>query len=96
MGKHAKDYGLNPGNVQDREFMCNVIQGIWNNPDQIRYGSWRGAGERLPDGRRDCATVVLMIKDDDVVIVDLKGNFISIMKGGIHNERVKKAIVFRK
>lgn len=81
VGKHAADYGLNPSSAEDRETFQNIIQDIQDNATEQRIGEWRGQPEE----------VVFHIKGDDVVITNQSGEFITILKGGIENARVKKA-----
>ena len=81
VGKHAADYGLDPSSAEDREKFQNIIKDIKENATEQRIGEWRGQQEE----------VVFHIKGDDVVITDQSGEFITILKGGIGNARVKKA-----
>ena len=80
VGKHAQDYGLDPSDPEDRKRMEHIIDEIFRFPEEIRTGSWRGY-----DGEVD-----FNIKGEDVV-VSQGGNFITILKGGISNVRVKNA-----
>lgn len=81
IGKHAKDYGLNPGSVEDRVKMNNIIDNIVNNYSEVRFGDWRGQNE----------DVLFFIKEKDVVVTKQDGEFITILKGGVENVRVKNA-----
>lgn len=81
VGKHAKDYGLNPSKAEDRAIFQSIINDIKENSEEVRTGYWRGQPE----------DVLFYIKGEDVVITDQQGEFISILKGGINNERVKNA-----
>ena len=81
VGKHAKDFGLNPSNTNDREIFNSIVKDIFKGYDEIRMGPWRGQqGE-----------VLFYIKGSDVVLTDINGVFITILKGGIDNARVKNA-----
>lgn len=80
-GKHAIDYGLDPSSAEDRKKLLSIIQDVQANAEERRTGSWRGQ-----DGE-----VVFHIKGEDVVITDQSGQFVSILKGGITNARVKNA-----
>ena len=71
IGKHAKDYGLNPKNEADRIKMTEIIQDIVKNADRRCYGEWRD--QEYP--------VILHIKGRDVVIEDKTGVFVTILKG---------------
>lgn len=81
IGKHARDFGLNPGNAEDRQKMNDIIDNIIDNSDEIRTGPWRGYDE----------DVDFYIKGEDVVLRTKEGEFISILKGGVSNARVKNA-----
>lgn len=81
VGKHAKDYGLDPSKAEDREAFQKIIDGIVANADVVKVGYWRGQSE----------DVLFHIQGEDVVITDQKKEFISILKGGINNARVKSA-----
>jgi hypothetical protein len=81
VGKHAMDYGLDPSKAEDREIFHNIINDIMANADEIRIGYWRGQPE----------DVIFHIKGEDVVITDQNNEFITLMKGGVNNVRVKNA-----
>jgi hypothetical protein len=80
IGKHAQDYGLNPGLESDREKMKRIIADIVDHRDEIRSGDWRGQM-----GISD-----FYIKGEDVVVVN-NGQFVTILKGGVSNARIKNA-----
>ncbi len=79
--KHAADYGVDPSTQEGRNQMLNIIHDIRRNATEIREGPWRGQEN----------DVVFYIKDDDVVVTNSKGEFITVLKGGIENARVKNA-----
>lgn len=81
VGRHAKDYGLDPSNAEDRKKFQNIIDDIMENKDELRIGFWRGQKE----------DVLFHIKGEDVVITDQNNEFITLMKGGTSNVRVKNA-----
>jgi SPP1 gp7 family putative phage head morphogenesis protein len=81
IGKHAMDYGLDPGKPEDREQMLLVIEDIYSSADEVANGEWRGQTE----------PVKFYIKGDDVVITTENDVFITILKGGTSNARVKNA-----
>lgn len=81
IGKHAVDYGLDPSKPEDREKMRVIIDDISENPDEIAHGNWAGQSE----------PVKFYIKNGDVVVATESGAFITILKGGITNARVKNA-----
>ncbi|MDR0852360.1 MAG: hypothetical protein LBN36_07680 [Clostridiales Family XIII bacterium] len=78
--QHAKDYGLIPSQANDRRAFLRIIDNIINTAEEIFPGEWRGQ-----DGR-----VVFFLKGEDVVVVNNK-EFVTILKGGINNARVKAA-----
>lgn len=81
IGKHARDYGLDPSKSEDREKMHNIINDIVNNYETVKVGSWRGQAE----------DVLFYIKGQDVVICKKNGEFVTVMKGGVNNAGVKNA-----
>ena len=81
IGKHAMDYGLDPAKPEDREKMRAEIDRICISADEIVHGDWRG--QKKP--------VKFYIKGDDVVVTTEDNIFITILKGGITNARVKNA-----
>lgn len=80
IGKHAQDYGLNPSDSKDREKMRAIIDNILLEPDETASGTWRG----------QTGTVDFYIKGKDVVIVN-GTRFVTILKNGVDNARVKDA-----
>jgi len=81
IGKHAKDFGLNPGNNEDRNKLKDIIADIIENKDDYAEGDWRGQP----------GISKFYIKDENVVVVNEKNEFVTILKGGVTNERVKNA-----
>jgi len=81
--EHTKDYGLNPGNVDDRIKFLNIIDDIIDNADEIVIGdNWRGQTGRPK----------FYIKGKDVVVtIEDSKKFVTILEGGITNARVKNA-----
>ena len=61
--------------------MAEIIDDIISHPDTVKTGYWRGQSD----------DVVFYIKGDDVVITKIGGEFVTIMKDGVNNERVKNA-----
>lgn len=80
-GKHAVDYGLNVQNPEDREKMRNIITDIIENKDDFAEGDWRGQNGKSK----------FFIKGEDVVVINDKNEFVTILKGGVNNERIKNA-----
>lgn len=81
IGKHAIDYGLDPGKAEDRLWMRTMIDTICTEAEETVKGEWRGQSE----------PVKFYIKGDDVVVTTLDDVFITILKGGTSNARVKNA-----
>ena len=81
VGKHAKDYGLKPQNKEDRERVLTIIHEVFYSYDEIRIGRWKG----------QTGDILFYIKNDDVVLSKLNGDFISIWKDGVNNAWVKEA-----
>lgn len=81
IGKHALDYGLDPSKPEDRDKMHTIIDDIVNNCETVKTGTWRGQTEE----------VGFYIKGEDVVICSKENEFITILKGGVNNGRVKNA-----
>lgn len=80
IGKHAQDYGLDPSDSKDRKKMRAIIDDILLHPDETASGTWRG----------QTGTVDFYIKGKDVVIVN-GTQFVTILKNGVENARVKDA-----
>ena len=81
IGKHAVDYGLDPGNPDDRNKMLTMIDDICLTADEVAHGEWRGQS----------GAVKFYIKGSDVVVASAKDEFIKIMKVGVTNASVKNS-----
>lgn len=81
IGKHTSDYGMNPSIAENREKMKTIIIDIVNDAEERFYGEWRG--QEYP--------VLFHVKGDDVVVESSSGEFVTILKGGVTNARVKNA-----
>ncbi len=81
IGKHAIDFGLDPGKEDDRAWMRAMIDTICTEAEETVQGEWRGQPE----------PVKFYIRGDDVVVTTLDDVFITILKGGTANARVKNA-----
>nr|WP_312667432.1 phage minor capsid protein [Tissierella praeacuta] len=95
IGKHAEDYGLDATKAEDRVKMNDIINDIVQNHSEVRIGSWMGQGDQDPvTKKRADADVWFLIKDNDVVIINDKNEFVTILKDGvINNTRVKTSKV---
>lgn len=80
IGKHAHDYGLDPSRKEDRIEMENKIRKVVSEYDERVQGEWRGQ-----TGKCD-----FFIKRTDVVVLN-NNVFVTILKNGVANERVKNA-----
>ena len=80
IGKHGSEWGLDPSSSLDRSEFYSIIKNVLDSYDEIRSGFWRGQGENC----------LFYIKDEDVVITK-DNNFVTILKDGINNARVKNA-----
>lgn len=81
VGKHAREFGLDPSSAEDREKFQQIISNIMDNAEERVTSEWRGQEHE----------VVFHILGDDVVITKQNGEFITILKEGVNNERVKNA-----
>lgn len=81
IGKHTKEYGLDPSKENDRHAMRLIINEIVENADEVLEGEFRSQPNHVD----------FYIKGSDVVILKKNKEFISIMKGGVNNARVKNA-----
>ncbi|MDD6299442.1 colicin D domain-containing protein [Hornefia butyriciproducens] len=80
IGEHAREWGLDKSNSEDRRKLTRIIQDILYT-DDVRKGRWRGQ-----DG-----LVKFYVKGKDAVVVNNKGQFVTILKGGVNNARIKNA-----
>ncbi len=71
IGKHTKEYNLNPGNAEDRKEMGRIINDIIDNADEVVEGKWKGQEGSILFYRRG-EDLVLIRKNDN--------NFVSIFK----------------
>lgn len=92
VGKHAQDYGLSPADPIARNILKNYINDIFSKASEIRQGEWMGLGEKLPNGLNGPGLAKFYIKGNDVVITDMSGNFVTLLKDGVNNLRVKNAV----
>ena len=79
-GYHMQEFNLKESSEEDRLKFKEIIINIYKNPDEIVRGiDWRG--QPFP--------VKAYIKGEDVVLVNKDEEFITILKGGINNARIK-------
>lgn len=78
--KHMQDFGLDVSSLEDREKFQKIIMGIVENADSIvRDIEWRG----------QLNPVKAYVKGRDAVLVGKDSEFITILKGGADNARIK-------
>jgi len=81
IGKHAADFGLDPANSAHRAQLRRLITEIITAPQRVVAGTFRGQG-----------AVKFFIKGEDVVITTPMEDFVTILKGGVHNPAVQRAL----
>ena len=81
IGKHAADFGLDPANQDHRAQLRHLIEEIRTSPDIVVEGTFRGQG-----------AVKFFIKGEDVMITTPTDDFVTILKGGMHNPSVRRAL----
>jgi hypothetical protein len=69
-GKHAKDYGLDPGDPDSRQQFMDLAQRVHSNPDDVRVGPYNPNGGGGPD-------YVFYRQGDDLVIMKPNGDFVT-------------------
>lgn len=85
-GKHMSEWGLNPAEEKDREKFADITRNIQANPQEIRRVQWL----RDPETGKRTVEVNAYIVEKDVVLVKDDKEYITTMKNGIDNERVKR------
>ncbi|MDU5952904.1 MAG: hypothetical protein E6Z06_08555 [Clostridiales bacterium] len=79
---HMRDFGLDVKNSSDRELFKSKIWDIMvDHEDVVRGIPWRGQDGFLTG----------YIKGEDVVLINKDGEFVTILKGGVRNARIKNA-----
>ncbi|MEG1515146.1 MAG: phage minor capsid protein [Clostridia bacterium] len=89
LGRHALEWGLDPASPADRDRFRGITRGIVRGATERRRVEW------LPDPKthRRTVAVTAYIKGEDVVLIDDQGNYVTTMKGGLHNKRVQSGKV---
>ncbi len=87
LGRHFREWGLDPQNPYHRITMRTKVENIGNNPDKIVSGTFAGQG---PGGAR--GPVQFRIRGADVVVTKPDGEFVTILKNGISNPSVRSAL----
>ena len=81
IGKHAKDFGLDPQNETDRAKFFEITKSIIDGHEEKRTGRWRG--QKGP--------VTFYAKGNDVVVVNSKNEYVTTLKDGVTNKKYKEA-----
>lgn len=81
LAKHFKEFGLDPSNPSHRTVFRDMINDIANNADKVVEGSFRGQ-----------SGVKFFIKGKNVVVSKLDNEFVTILKDGISNPSVQRAL----
>ena len=80
--RHMLEFGRNPGNPADREWLMDHIVDIYTNATEVRGGTVFGQGMVLPSGANARGPVWFYAKGTDVVVTDKSDNFVTILKNG--------------
>lgn len=78
IGKHAKEFGMDPSIEENRNWFKKYIKDIVKHAGERLYLEWKGQDE----------LVIAHIFRDDVVLEDANGCFITIMKMGARNGNI--------
>lgn len=80
-----EEWGLSPSSEEDRKKFIDITRDIQENADEVRRVQWlfdKETGKRTVE-------VNAYIKGNDVVLVSDDGEYITTIKDGINNARVK-------
>lgn len=83
-GRHMAEWGLDPSSAEDRQKFVDLSKDIRDNADEVRRVPWLFD----KDGKRT-VEVNAYVKGNDVVLIDDENRYITTMKDGINNNRVK-------
>ncbi|SRR6266478_1742602 len=83
VGRHMLEFGRDPRNSVDREWLLAHIKNIYENPTQIREGTFSGQGEQLPHGSHARGPVWFYADPKDVVVTNRLDEFVTILKEGV-------------
>jgi hypothetical protein len=86
MNQHIGDFGLDVQNPLHRQEFRQLVEGIAGTPDIVVRGTFSGGG---PDGRRD---VLFYVRLNDVVVTSPTGEFVTILRNGVTNPNVIRAL----
>ena len=85
-GKHMSEWGLDPSSAEDRKKFVEISRSICVNADEVRRVQW------MPDKETGKRTVEVdaYVKGEDVVLASDNERYITTMRYGISNNRVKE------
>jgi hypothetical protein len=83
VGRHMLEFERDPGNPADREWLLAHIKNIYENPVQIREGTFSGQGEQLPQGSHARGAVWFYADAKDVIVTNLEDEFVTILRDGV-------------
>jgi soluble cytochrome b562 len=79
---------MDPSGPEARAWIKSYTEDIYTNAEEIRQNLWRGIGEKLPNGQKGESEALFYRKGNDVVVTELDGSFVTILKDGdINNKR---------
>jgi hypothetical protein len=84
--QHMSDFDLDVTNPAHRQQFRDIVENIGTNPDRVVSGTMSGGG---PTGRRD---VLFYVKGNDVVVTSPSGEFVTVLKNGVTNPNVIRAL----
>lgn len=84
-GKHMTEWGLDPANADDRAEFMRLTRDIVSHAEEVRKVEWL---KDIETGHRT-QEATAYIKGNDVVLSDNEHNYITTMKDGINNTRVR-------
>lgn len=90
-GKHMNEWGLNVSSAEDRARFIEITKNIRANAQEVRRVQWL----HDPETGRRTVEVNGYILGEDVVLVKDDGEYITTMRGGINNGRVKNGRVIK-
>lgn len=90
VGKHFTDWGLDVTKESDRETFRRITQDIIKNADEIRAVKWD-----VDEQEKRTVEILAFIKGEDVVLVRNENVYVTTLKGGANNERIKHGRVIR-
>ena len=79
------EWKLNSSNSDDGNEFIRITKSIYNDAEEVRRIPWK---EDVETGKRT-VEVNAYIKGQDIVLVDDAGQYVTTMKDGINNIRVK-------